>query len=104
LRKDNGFEIKNAEADTSALRDRSLLGRMDGFSRAGVCTRSTFGAKRGIDGILVSFGDSFHRALTDTSAASDTFFTDYVSHNVSLLIEYIGTIRRAKGRDNSINA
>jgi hypothetical protein len=59
---------------------------MDGFRRAGICAGSTFGAERRIDGILVSFGDSFHGTLTNTSTASDTFFTDHVSHNISLLV------------------
>lgn len=57
-----------------------LLSQVDSFRRASVCTSSTLGASFRVDRILVTFRDSAYRTLVDTSSASNTIVTNYVSH------------------------
>ncbi|OAV66228.1 hypothetical protein Barb4_02985 [Bacteroidales bacterium Barb4] len=60
---------------------------MDGFCGTSVRTRSALGTQFGVNSVLVAFGDCSHRTFVNTSTASNTVVTNYVSHFVKLFNE-----------------
>lgn len=58
-----------------------LLCRMDCFGRANFCASSTIGTYVRINHINISFGNSAHRTFVYASSASNTIFSNNVSHN-----------------------
>ena len=57
-----------------------LFSRMNCFRRTNICTSTTLCASLRVDMIDITFRDSANRTLVDTSSASNTIVTNYVSH------------------------
>lgn len=49
---------------------------------ADICACAALGAHVRVNGVMLAFGDSPHRALVLASAASDTIVRNYVSHTI----------------------
>ena len=70
----------NTQRDSSC----SVLGQADGTAGASVSASATLGALVGVDAVDVALGDSANGAFVDTCAASNTIFTNYVSHSIKV--------------------
>lgn len=55
---------------------------------ASICTSAAINALLGIDNVLaVSFGDRFNGATVSASAATETFVGNFVSHDITSIID-----------------
>ena len=70
----------NTQRDSSC----SVLGQADSATGASISTGATLGALVGVDRIDVALRDSANGAFVDTCAASNTIFTNYVSHSIKV--------------------
>ena len=59
---------------------------VNSLRRTCISAGTALGAHFGVDRILVTFRDCANGAFIDTSAASDTIVTNYVSHCVKFLM------------------
>ena len=57
----------------------------DGATGASVSAGATLGALVGVDAVDVALRDSANGTFVDTCAASNTIFTNYVSHSINKL-------------------
>ena len=59
---------------------RGLFARRDGARGANVGASAAIYTDFGVDGVLLTFGDSTRGAVVKASAASNTIVANYVSH------------------------
>ena len=63
-----------------------VLAQANCFRRTCICTSTTFCTSVWVDRILITFRDCANWTFIDTSTASDTIVTNYVSHFLNYLI------------------
>ena len=59
---------------------------MDSLRGANISASATLSALLGVDRVLFTFRDCTNGAFVNTSTASDTIVTNYVSHFVLILV------------------
>ena len=67
---------------SSLMHTRFKLVFNDGIVRACASAGTATNARISVDDVDATFGNSANRAFVDAGAASDTFVSDFVSHNV----------------------
>ena len=74
------------KASTNCLLQIVLFCGVNSLRRTCISAGTALGAHFGVDRILVTFRDCANGTFIDTSAASDTIVTNYVSHCVKFLM------------------